>query len=300
MLLDLANWERRPSCLTTAAYEWCSVISEKYSNPEDGKNLLVLSLEIGFRQLDHKLPQILTKLTHTEHHRRMADVVFESGNEEAIADLLHAWTPHSDSHEPPPSLKMYARHLVGLRPASPRLRRLVIRAVGLIGYQGFAQVEGFFTLLDQLSAGVEDMDGNGGQWAALLLDTIQSPDNIQHLPYPYWELLTELSILESQHLEGVTRSPDVVKYLEGGGHGWDKLECWMGIVWMAWLPETGSTAEGEVRVATLSLFRQRTGAVQKLERWMERWSGRCGKVVPQSFQQTCEQARNDAVQQAGP
>ena len=299
MLHDLAEWERRPSCLTTAAYEWCSVISEKYSDPADGKDLLFPSLKIGFRQLDPKLPQITAELTHTEHHHRMADIVFKRGDEEVIADLLHAWTSHSGSHEPLPSLEVYARHLVDLRPSSPRLRWLVMRAVGLIGYQGFAQVEGYFTLLDQLSVGIEDMDGNSGQWAALLLDTIQSPDAIQRLPYLCWELLTELSILESQHLEGVTWNPDVMKSLKGS-HGWAKLECWIGIVWIAWPPETGSTAEGEVGDAMLSLFRQRPDAVQKLEQWMGRWGEGCGKVVPESFRQACEQARREAAQQAGP
>ena len=304
MLHDLAEWERRPSCLTTEAYKWCSVISRNYSDLVDGKNLLFLSLEIGFRQLDPKHPQIPAELTHTKHHRRMADIVFESGDEEVIADLLHARTSRSGSHKPPSSLNACARHIVGLRPSSPRLRRLTIRAVGLIGYQRFAQVgmEGFFELLNQLGAGVEDMDGNEG-WTTFLLDTIQSSEDVQHLSLPYWELLTELLILESQRLEAVAWSPRIMASLEGNQE-WDqergKLECWMGIVWMAWPPETGSTAEGEVRDATLSLFRQRPGAAQKLEEWMERWSERSGKAVPESFRQVCEQVRHEAAQQAGP
>ena len=304
MLLDLVKWERRPSCLTTEAYGWCSVICKNYSNLVDGKNLLFLSLEIGFRQLDPKHPQIPAELTHTKHHRRMADIVFKSGDEEVIADLLHAWTSRSGSHKPPSSLNACARHIVGLQPSSPRLRRLVIRAVGLIGYQRFTQVgvERFLELLNRLSADIEDMDGDES-WATFLLDAIQSSDGIQHLPYPYWELLTELLILEAQRLEAVAWSPCVMASLEDNQE-WDqergKLECWMGIVWIAWPPETGSTAEGEVRGATLSLFRQRPGAVQKLEQWVERWSERSGKVVPESFRQACEQARHEATQQARP
>jgi hypothetical protein len=34
-------------------------------------------------------------ITHTEHHRGLVDVVFESQESEAIADLLHAWTMKS-------------------------------------------------------------------------------------------------------------------------------------------------------------------------------------------------------------
>ena len=80
---------------------------------------------------------------------------------------------------------------------------------------------------------------------------------------------------------------------------WGKLERWMGIIWMVWPPETGSTTEEEVRRVTLSLFCQRPGAIQKLERWMERWSARSGKAVSESFRRACEQARLETARQVG-
>ena len=265
MLLDLSKWEQRSSCLTAAAYEWCSTICENYSSLADGKTLLSLSLEIGFRRLDLKHPQSLTKLTHMEYHQFMVDTVFESQDDEVIADLLHVWTSHNDSNEPPPLLNLYAKYLIRLRPFSQRLRRLVIRAIGLIGYRGFERVgvEEFFKLLDLLQATVEDMDDKGG-WAMLLLDTVQSSEGIQYLSYPYWELLAELSVSESRRLEGVALRLRVVQSLESNLE-WDKLEAWMGIVWMVWPPETASTIE-KVRDVMLLLFRQRSGAIQKLER----------------------------------
>lgn len=265
MLLDLSKWEQRSSCLTAAAYEWCSTICENYSSLADGKTLLSLSLEIGFRRLDPKHPQSLTKLTHMEYHQFMVDTVFESQDDEVIADLLHVWTSHNDSNEPPPLLNLYAKYLIRLRPFSQRLRRLVIRAIGLIGYRGFERVgvEEFFKLLDLLQATVEDMDDKGG-WAMLLLDTVQSSEGIQYLSHPYWELLAELSVSESRRLEGVALRLRVVESLESNLE-WDKLEAWMGIVWMVWPPETASTIE-KVRDVMLLLFRQRSGAIQKLER----------------------------------
>ena len=296
MLRDLVRWEQRPSYLAPAAYEWCSVICENYPGLADGEALLFLSLEIGFRHLDPQHPQPLAKLTHTEHHQPMVDIVFDSQDDGVIADLLHAWTSHNDSNEPPPLLDVYTRHLIGLRPSSQRLRRLVIRAVGSIGYQEFEQagVEGFFELLDHLQASVEDMDGKEG-WATLLLDIIQSPDGIRHLSHPYWESLVELSVLESQRLESVAWSPHIMASLESNGE-WDRLEAWTGILWMVWPPEVGSTTEEDVRGAMLSLFRQQPGAIQKLEQWMEQWGERRGKPVPESFQQICEQARPEVAQ----
>ena len=280
MLLDLSEWEQRPSCLTAAAYEWRSVICENYPRLAGGKTLLFRSLEIGF--------------SHTEHHQRMVDTVFDSQNDEVIADLLHAWTSRDDSNEPPPSLGVDAKHLVGLRPSSQELRQLVIRAVGSIGYQGFEQVgvEGFFGLLDHLHAGVEDMDDKEG-WATLLLDTIQSPDDVPPLPHPYWESLAELSVSESQRLEGVAWKSDVMESLENNLE-WDKLEAWMGIVWMVW-PKVGSTTE-DVRGVMLSLFHQRPGAIQKLEQWLERWSEGHGNTVPETFEEICRQALREAAQ----
>ena len=289
MLVDLAGWKQRPSCFTTMAYELCSAISENYSRLADGKELLFLSLQIGFRHLDPNNPRVPTKLTHTEHHQHMADIIFESADSEVIADLLHAWTSHSDSHEPFPSLAMCVRHLVGLRPSSRRLRRLVIRAVGSIGYQKFEQagLPRFFGLLDHLDASIEDVDDKE-VWATLLLDIIRSSD--RHLSPPYWELLVELSLSGSLQSGGVAWDPAILTNLEASQE-WGKLVCWMGIAWIVWPPESDVTPEGVLRDALLSLSRHRPGAIPKLEEWIERWSVSHGKAVPETFQRISGQAR---------
>lgn len=229
----------------------------------------------------------------------MADIVFGSQDNDEIEDLLHAWTSHNIPHELPLPLEVYARHLVGLKPSSQRLRQLVIHAIGAIGYQVFEQVgvEGLFELLNHLNASVEHINAKEG-WAVLLMDIIQSFEGIQHLPCLYWELLVELLILESQLLEGVTWSPHVMESLEGNQE-WDKLECWMGIVWMVWPPEADSITEKDVQHVILSLFHQQPGAIQKLEQWIEQWGKSNGKVVPKSFQQGCEQVHIEVAQQIG-
>ena len=295
MLCDLTKWGQRPSCLTTMAYELCSVICERYSSLVDGKELLLRSLEIGFRHLDPQDPRVAAELTHTEHHRHMVDAVFESRDDEAIGDLLHAWTSiDNDGNGPYASLDMCVRHLVGLRPSSRRLRRLVIRAVELIGSRRFGQVgvEESVDLLDTLRVGVEDID-DGTQWATLLLDTIQHPEGIRCLSYPYWELLVELSIPVPRLPRYTAWGSRIMRSLEEDEE-WDKLECWMGVIWMA-----GVTTEDLERVMLL-LFRQRPCAIGKLEQWMERWSKSHNRVVPNVFQQICEQARREATEQGPP
>ena len=173
----------------------------------------------------------------------------------------------------------------------------MIRAVGSIGYQGFERVglQGFCDLLDHLCANDEDLDDKG-VWARLLLDTIQSSEGMRRLSHSHWEMLVELLILEPRLLQGVVWSPCVTASLESDRE-WDRLECWMGVVWMAWPPGTGSTAGEDVRRAMLSLFRQRPGAIPKLEQWIGRWSVKHGKAAPDNFRQICEQTRPKETRQ---
>ena len=307
VLHDLTRVENRPSCLTEMAYEWCSVICENYSSVVGGEELLPLALEVGFRHLDPQGGRIAVKLTHTEHHRELADIIFESKDYEAIADLLCAWTSRSSGHQPSTLLKAYAGHLVGLsrtqssrfkgqRDVEPlssrRLQRHAIRAVGLIGFQGFKEVGvvGFCGLLDKLHVSVEDVDRESkSNWVRLLADTINSTEGIQHLSHPHWEFLTKHP--EPLPLR-VAQNPDIIASLEGN-QDWDKLECWMGVVWMLWPLISGKMKVEDLQRATLSLFRQRPGAIQKLRKWMGQRSPR----TLETFQQICNQASPEAARQ---
>ena len=300
MLRDLIKLESRPRCLTELAYEWCSVICEHQSS-EDWESLLLDSLEIGFRHLDSRRRRIVwLHLVHTEHHRGLVDVVFKSKKSEAIADLLHAWTVRGWSHGPADTLLgTCAGHLIDLHdlmPFSSRLRRLIIRAVGLIGYKRFDEVgvERFVKLLNHLCVGVEDVE-DSFKWMSLLLDTIQSPHGTRQLSDQSWELLVDLTISKSEEIH-VTYAPQVMGSLLESQE-WDKLECWIGVVWMVWPPEARETTEG-IKCAMVSLFRCRPGAAQKLTRWMKQWSEVKG-VVPECFERICKQA-HEAAQQAIP
>jgi len=321
MLRDLIKLEHRPEYLTAMVYNWCSVIYEKRERLQDWNSLLVC-LEIGFRHLDFRTECIGIVLTHTKHHQGLVDVVFKSQESEPIADLLHAWTANHKYHRPAQGLLDFCpAHLIGLRnlvPFSPRLRRLIIRSVELIGYKGFegAGVEGFIGLLNHLHVAVEDMDDKYN-WGKLLLDTIQSSEGIQHLFHWYWELLVELAALEyplestfmdlfmergapsgSRRLSlDLAHSLQIITSLTEAKE-WSKLECWVGIVWML-LPEELDPGEGDLGHSMTLLFRQRPEAAQKLEQWMEQWSQGAHKDVPESFKQAHERAHG-AAQRDGP
>jgi len=167
-----------------------------------------------------------------------------------------------------------------------------------IGYQGFEQVgvEGFVGLLNHLCIGIEDID-HKGDWVKLLLDTAQSPKGAQHLPHPYWEPLVELVVSYPWLLEGGSSyNPQTIVSLESGKE-WDKLECWVGIVWMVWPPGCGKTTEEDLQHITLLLVHQQPSAIQKLGQWMERWSKRSSKGIPEAFQQICKQVHPNPAEQ---
>ena len=298
ILRDLVRFENRSHYLAGMAYELCSLLCENHQCFEDRDSLLLLSLEVGFRRLDPEDSWIDDKLTHTEQHRGLVNVVFESGNGEAIADLLYVWTAESLHHDPASTLLDFCTgHLIDLHdrvPFSSRLRLLVIRSVGIIGYKGFEGlgVERFIRLLNHLRITLEDVDF---RWKHLLLDTLRTPEGIRHLPYWCWELLVEVAITYfwwPGDCEPVY-DPHVVTFLTGA-EDWDKLEYWMGVVWILWPPGAGGTTEEELERLTLLLFRQRPGAVQELTRWIGQ-SSRGSRKVPESFKRICKQA-HDAVQ----
>jgi len=301
LLERLCNSRSQSKQLTEMAYGWCSVICENYSILEDAEDLLLLSLETGFRLVDPR-KSIEATLIHTKHHQKLASIVFNSGDGEAIADLLCAWTSESDFHKPYPQLKICVEHLIGLLhyipPFSPRFQSHIMNAIEYIGYQQFEQVgaEEFIRLLNDLGAYSGDQFGGLG-WTRLLLDTIKSSKEVQHLSHPYWRLLVNRAAYWSGELEAGTYSPHPMVLLEGAKE-WNKLKYWIITVWLVWPPEGGETTEEDLENVMLSLFYQQPSILQELEEEIEQWSKECPWIwIPDSFEQTCKKAYDKASQQ---
>ena len=307
LLTTLSKMEKRTHHLTMMAYKWCSVICKKYSTLTDGKGLLFLSLEIGFHHLSPQ--EKLLKLVHTKYHHNMAKIVFESGNSEVIADLLHAWTSQSLFDEPYPLLTVCARYLAiphYLEPFPPRLQRLAIRCIELIGHQGFKDVGvgRFVGLLDDLHVAEKDMDSSV-KWVEIFLDIIQTPGGIQQLSDKYWELLINLIVSTSQAIPGRPYAPHIIPFLKGKKE-WNKLKCWIGIVCILWPPENDKTVEEELEQVMVSLFHQQPSTIQEFGQWVEQYIGRslpshtaytALQTQPQSFQYIYQRACSKAAQE---
>ena len=278
------------------AYEWCFVICKEYPSLRDGEELLFLSLEIGFRGLDLRYPWKDVKPVQGRHHQHMADIVFNSGSDEVIADLLQAWITHSFSQRSPKLLRPWTKHLICLDHAtstSQRLRRLVIQSVERLGFHPFKQagVEVFTTLLDRLGVGVDDLpDANSRNgWLGLLLGVVQSPDGRRFLGYPYWELIPELAATVGwfSYFPAGYETQIMVSLEEE--HEWDVLGCWVGFVWLLRRPKIDAMPEDLERV-TLLLLHQRPGIAKKLERWLERSPIHDTPECLESLRWICERA----------
>ena len=297
VLRDLAKLEVQPACLTAFAYEWCSAIYENREHFEDWESLLLVCLELGFRHLDDQRPSTNIRLTHTEHHQALVDIIFKSQKGDAIADLLHAWTLGRHFSGPAGALvDVCTEHFVGLHnlvPFSPRLRRLVIRFIERVGYKAFegAGAERFTELLDYLHVTIEDTDLKV-RWTSLLLDVIRSSEGTLRLSHWYWELLVEMVVLTPWWLRfEVTYCLEIIESLMESRE-WGKLECWIGIVWMfSGSPGAVGVTEEDLEDSMLLLFHQRPGAAQKLEQRMKQWSQRRKENILELFQRTFTRTR---------
>ena len=116
-------------------------------------------------------------------------------------------------------------------------------------------------------------------WCAILMEIIWSTE-AQHLAIHSWKFLAELVI--QAYLRRTTYHSDVTTSLMDAQE-WDKLECWVGIVWMACSLELVGK---ELEDAMEALEKERPGALRKrMERWSEE---RGGLPLLKPFQQTCD------------
>lgn len=293
VLRDLIKLEEHPLYLTGLAYDWCSAIFENRASLWGWEDLLLTSLEVGFRHCDVRDRRTPVVLTHTKHHLEMVDTIFKSQKTEAIADLLYAWIAGGSREAPTHALlDLCTEHIMGLHdliPSSPRLRSLVIRSVELMGFERVG-VQRFIQMLDHLRVTTEDTDWKS-LWLRRLLEILQISEGIQLLPHYYWELLVEVAVSETP-LSGreIAYDPRITTFLTESQE-WGKLECWVGTIWMVWPPGTSGITQKGLDRWMLLLFRQRPDAAQKLEQWMERWCQKRDREVFGSPQRDYKQAQ---------
>jgi len=162
LLASVRDQEKRTKELVQSAYSLCRAVCDNYHGLADGEQLLLLSLEIGFRLYPDESWAAVT-LEHVQNYDLAAGVVFGTNDEEAIADLLCAWLIEGRSSAPHySSLRAHAQRIISLHNRqffSPRFRRTLIHAVRQIKRDVLLLAEAQLTaLLDKLCVRVEDVE----------------------------------------------------------------------------------------------------------------------------------------------
>ena len=169
-------------------------------------------------------------------------------------------------------------------PFSPRLRRVVIRAIECT-WRSELKVSGLeiVRLLNCLDVDVDDVVEKY-EWGRLLVDVIYSPTGPGSLSPRYWSLLT---LLRAHAMDYGSRGMEVARSLEEA-EDWEKLEAWMTIAWQSTLWSKPMEYVGQ---ATLRLLSRQPSALPRFENLCEtgiRWMDQKDEL-----RRICDQARRE-------
>lgn len=272
LLGGLVKWISPPTYLMHHAYGWCSAICEKNEDLGACKDLLMLALQLGFRQYHIYPDWIQFPPVHTEYHKRMIDVVFSIGDIDTVADALCAWTLGDTPQLRFPSLGACADHIVSLPDvkSSQRLRHMVIHAIECIGYPEFERVgvQKLVPLLNGLKIEVHEMEWRS-RWMSFLWSVLRSPPGQQYLSPHYWQCIVPMAMQPGLFALSIDPSDlEIMKSFEEAGD-WEKLEVWIGMMWILELPEDMVQVEvEEVKQVTQILFYKHPNALKTVEGWV--------------------------------
>lgn len=288
LLKGLVMWKDRPSSLAHLTFDWCIAICEEIQDDDECTNLVFPALHVGFRYPAPGFTQLAVGYVPAGH-QRMVELVFKHGDQETVADALCAWTSVEDNGICAQLVHPCVRLLVELAHEEfpPRLKRAIIHAVNVVDFTKLIGAEQFTDLLDRLKVGIDDIRDARDHWTLLILRVIASEVGREHLSLWYWELLVELVGRSSGKFpsffdEAVLRS--LVEKEE-----WEKLACWLGLVWSMQPPSAGALPVEMVTNATATLLTRIPTAAQRLgDLVVDSAEGSFGRIHGGEFKQVCD------------
>lgn len=251
--------------------------------------ILPIVLEIGFRLAGSSGDWATLSLGHTSHHEWMFETVFSGEDDETIGDAIGVWFADR-SHIPPGLCAHYlAKRMERDTPFSPRLRRVVIRALqrnwnSELTTSGLEVVH----LLNRLKVEIDDVE-NGKEWIRLLVGVIRSSTGLERLSLHHWDLLYKLMLVTEIAGGFLPRDVEVMKFLEEN-KDWERLEVWIVAMW--WPPYNWFDGKMEdIEQVTLRLLSQRPSLLPRFE---DRISGKLVKTHKTKLREICDKVRVDS------
>ena len=291
-LLDfLATWESLPWVFAGMAYDWCSAISEKLRELNQGKAalenrlsphnpgsshpqdeiadkyaaLLLRAIEIGFRRFN----LYASSASHTPHHYWMFDIIFSSDNDEVIESAVYAWVVDRTQETIGSYARRFSRRVEKAIPFSDGLRRAITRVVEDCEPTMDGSELDISRLLNLLNLDVGNVV-KGDKWLRILVGVIRSPMGRETLSLHNWCLLGELAFAESA--DRLFELGDVDMEVSGllqDCEDWEKLEVWTLVIWSSFKLEPEERIE-DIKRMTLRLLLQRPSALQRFKSLYER------------------------------
>lgn len=280
------------------AFDWCIAICEKIKDDDHCSGLIFPALQVGFR---HPTPDFTQLVLHNvpSGHQRMVELVFGRGDHEKVADALCAWISVEDDSCRVRLLDPCVEFLVDLQADvkfSRRLRRAITHMITLIDFVERVGVERFTGFLVRLRVKIDDIERDArDRWTWLILRVIASEVGREHLPLRYWKLLVELVGRTSSELSELHNSAMLDLLVEK--EEWEKLVCWLGVLWGTRPPRAGSLRVEVVTNATATLTDRFPAAAQRLrELVVDSVDGSFGRIHEEPFEHICGQGSGTAEQ----
>lgn len=291
LLNGLTKWKDRPLSLSHMAFDWCTAICEGIGDDEYCTSLIFPALNVGFRHSTPGFTNLVVNCGPTVH-QRMVKLVFTFGDHETVADALCAWISVEDIGHCVqllnPCVEPLVAKLVHAADAEipPRLRRAIIHAINLIDFVERVGIEWLTALLVLLEVGIDDIMDARDHWTSLILRIILSEVGRGHMSLWYWELLVKLVGGSSKELPALSNKAVLDSLLEK--EEWEKLACWLGVVWCMRSPSAGGLPVEVVTNATAALLNQIPTALQGLEELVaDSAEGSFGRMHEDAFEQVC-------------
>ena len=274
----LTQWKYERYSLVTFVIHWCNAVRESGRGDQEAKEVVQLALRIAFRQ--HDKPQAVARKHPSQTLGYILQFLTQGGwDENSTADALLAHVTFIEDPENTQEVLADAILLAVDLNITVRLAAAMFYAMGVAGFNVFERrgVHRLVYLTARLGPVPDQILASPHftlYWSTFICDWATSPSR-PFLPDSYMEVLFTLAcriplkggMATLQLSQRVTSSVcDVTHDLERWAQ-WDKLECWLKIVWLT-SPEVLPEQWDWIKEVTLNSVRRRPGSSIDLREWI--------------------------------
>ena len=274
----LTQWKHERYSLVTFVIHWCGAVRESGRSDREAKEMVQLALRIGFRQ--HSKPQGVIRKYPSQTLGYILQFLTQGGwDEDSTADALLAYVTFIQDPGNTQDIIANAILLATDLNVTPRLATAIFYAMGVAGFSAFERhgVHRLVYLTARLGSIPDQILATPHftlYWTTFICDWAASSSRA-FVPDNYMEVLFVLTC--KTPLQGgmaTIQLPQpatplichITHDLERWAQ-WDKLECWLKIVWLT-SPELLPEQWDWMKEVTLNSVRRRPASSTDLREWI--------------------------------